>query len=133
MVENDTRYMAIPGGFAVGFLCFFTRKWRDSHQKKLDKYYEKKSDTELEEDLRTEYKLKCYKKQGVLYFLDAMSLCLLFGGASLVIYGFESESVSLYGELLTLLKKRKSETGTNNPHSSNMKLTTSNNHFLQNK
>ncbi|ODQ44846.1 hypothetical protein PICMEDRAFT_59724 [Pichia membranifaciens NRRL Y-2026] len=38
--------MAIPGEFAVGFLCFITRKWRESHQKKLEEYYEKKNNTE---------------------------------------------------------------------------------------
>ena len=119
-MENDARYMAIPGGFAVGFLCFITRKWRESHQKKLEEYYEKKNNTELEEGLRTEYKLKCYKKLRVLYLLDVMSVILLFGGASLVIYEFEPESKSLYGKLLTLLKKRQSETGANNPHCSNI-------------
>lgn len=56
----------------------------------------------------------------MLYFLDVMSVILLFEGASLVIYEFEPESKSLYGKLLTLLKKRQSETGANNPHCSNI-------------
>ena len=108
------------GGFAVGFVCFITRKWRESHGKKLDEYYEKKNNTELKEGLRTEYKPKCYKRLRVLYFLDVVSVLLLFGGASLVIYGFELESKSFYGEILTLLKKRQSETGANNPHCSDI-------------
>lgn len=100
-------------------LLYYSKMAREP-SKEIRRVLWEKEQYGIEEGLRTEHKLKCYKRLRVLYFLDVMSVILLFEGASLVIYEFEPESKSLYGKLLTLLKKRQSETGANNPHCSNI-------------